>query len=188
MDTILLQFSSAIIKSNSYVSTETIPNKVRAIRYAHSADGSKIPYYRGNEEGAIKSSDCIKRFLRKAVAAQSYSKMLSKGEVFKRFGLPPRQPGDKASFATLKYLDNISRDYLAWIKGETPNLTTQEQELLKKVVNATLHFRHQSNSNFATQTIMSLDMLKSIGIVTGKNTYSMDEQKLGNQDFVFFWR
>lgn len=188
MYTTPLQLSPTIIKSNSDVSPKTIPNKIRSIKYAHSADGSKIPYYRGNEEGAIKSSDCIKRFLRKAVAAQSYSKMLSEGEVFKRLNidLPPLQPRDKASFATLEHFDNISRDNLASIKGETQNLTTQEQELLKKVVNATLHFRHQSNSNFATQTIMSIDMLKSIGIVTGKNTYSMDEQKLGNQDFVFF--
>lgn len=188
MDTILLQFSSAIIKSNSCVSPETIQSKVKAVKYAYSADGSKIPYYRGNEEGAIKSSDCIKRFLRKVLAAQSSRKMLSEGKVFKQLNidLPPLQPGRKASFATLEHVDNVSRNYLEQIKYETPNLTTQERELLKRVLDTELWFRHQSNSNFATQTIMSFDMLKSIGIVTGKNTYSMDEEKLGNQDFVFF--
>ncbi|MDE1241254.1 T3SS effector OspC family protein [Vibrio aestuarianus] len=188
MYTTRLQPSSTIRKPNSDVSQKTIPNKIRSIKSAHSADGSNIPCDRGNEEEAIKSSDCIKRFLRKVVAAQSYSKMLSEGEVFKRLNtdLPPLQPGDKASLATLEHFDNISRDNLASIKGETQNLTTKEQKLLKKVVNTPVHFRHQSNSNFSTQTIMSLDMLKSTGIATGKNTDSMDEKKLGNQDFVFF--
>lgn len=138
-----------------------------------------------------RSANVIKTFLKKTIAAQSYNKMFSKGANFKDLGIAlPDPSARKASLHALQHLNNVSKAYLTEIKGKTQNLTLQEKVLLSKIVDAKIHFRHQSNSNLTgaagTLNIMSLNKLQSRDICTAKNTYSEDIRCLNNQDFVFF--
>lgn len=138
-----------------------------------------------------RSADVIKILFKKAIAAQSYNKMFSNGANFKELGIALTDPSArKASLHSLQHLNNVSKKYLTEIKEKTQNLTSQEKVLLSKVVDAKIHYRHQSNSNMVdaagTLNIMSLDKLQSNGICTAKNTYLVDKQSLCNQDFVFF--
>lgn len=136
-------------------------------------------------------ADVIKDFFKKKIAAQSYNKMFSKGTNFKELSIELAESSTrKASLYSLQHLSNISKNYLTKIKEKTSNLTPQEKVLLSKVVDAKLHFRHQSNSNLVnragTLNIMSLDKLQFDDVFTAKNTYSEDIICLSNQDFVFF--
>lgn len=138
-----------------------------------------------------RSSDVIKDFFKRTIASQSYHKMFSEGADFKELGIALAPPSaKKASLHSLQHLNNVSKNYLSKIKEKTQNLTPQERVLLSKVVDAKIHFRHQSNSNLAagagTLNILSLHKLQSDGIATAKNTYSEDIRCLSNQDFVFF--
>ncbi|HHX8750151.1 TPA: T3SS effector OspC family protein [Morganella morganii] len=138
-----------------------------------------------------RSADVIKSFLRKTIAAQSYNEMFSKGDDFKKLGIALTDSlVRKSSFSSLQHLNKVSKNYLTKIKEKTRNLTSQEKVLLSKVIDAKIHFRHQSNSYLVnpagTLNIMSLNKLKSDGISTAKNTVSKDIKHLSNQDFVFF--
>lgn len=138
-----------------------------------------------------RSADIIKTFFKKAIAAQSYSKMFSEGDNFKELGLAlTYSSARKPSLHTLQHLNSVSKNYLKKIKEKTQNLTSEEKTLLSKVVDAKIHFRHQSNSNLVDSAgilnIMSLSKLQLSGISTAKNTYPEDIRCLSNQDFVFF--
>jgi len=136
-----------------------------------------------------KSADIIKRFLKKVIAAQSYSKMFSEGNRFKELNIGLDKPlTGKSSLHSLQHFNNLSSHYLAKIKENTQNLTSQEKDLLSKVVDAKIHFRHQSNSNLAAKNlnIMSFHKLQSEGVSTAKKTYMDDIECLANHDFVFF--
>lgn len=138
-----------------------------------------------------RSADVIKSFLKKTIAAQSYNKMFSKGGDFKKLGIALTDSlSRKSSFSSLQHLNKVSKNYLTKIKEKTQNLTSQETVLLSKVIDAKIHFRHQSNSHLVnsagTLNIISLDKLQSDGISTAKNTYIQDIKQLSNQDFVFF--
>lgn len=138
-----------------------------------------------------RSADVIKSFLKKTIAAQSYNEMFSKGDDFKKLGIAlPDSLARKSSFSSLQHLNEVSKNYLTKIKEKTTNLTLQEKVLLSKVVDAKIHFRHQSNSylvnSAGTLNILSLNKLQSDGISTAQNTYLQDIQHLSNQDFVFF--
>lgn len=138
-----------------------------------------------------RSADVIKAFLKKTIAAQSYNKMFSKGDNFKELGIALTDSSARqSSLHSLQHLNNVSKYYLTKIKEKTQDLTSQEKVLLSKVVDAKIHFRHQSNSNLVDAAgilnIMSLNKLQSNGISTAKNTYSEDIRCLSNQDFVFF--
>ncbi|MEG3130631.1 T3SS effector OspC family protein [Pantoea cypripedii] len=136
-----------------------------------------------------KYSDVIKDFFRKTIAAQSYSKMFSNGANFKELGVDlPELSTRKSSLKSLQHLNALSKHYLTKIKGKVGNLTSQEKDLLSKVVDAKLHFRHQSNSKLAAGAlnIMSLHKLQADGVMTAKKTYSEDIRCLSNHDFVFF--
>lgn len=138
-----------------------------------------------------KHADVIKDFLKKTIAAQSYSKMFSNGANFKGLGIELAKPSTGvSSLYSLQHLNNVSRDYLTKIKGKVQNLSHQEKVLLRKVVDAKLHFRHQSNSNLAAASgvlnINSLHKLQSEGFSSAINTFPADIRCLSNHDFVFF--
>ncbi|QIX97811.1 T3SS effector OspC family protein [Cedecea sp. FDAARGOS_727] len=138
-----------------------------------------------------RSADVIKAFFKKTIAAQSYNKMFSKGDNFSDLGIAlTDSSARKSSLHSLQHLNNVSKNYLTKIKEKTQNLTSQEKVLLSKVVDAKIHFRHQSNSNLVDAAgilnIMSLNKLQSNAINTAENTYSEDIRCLSNQDFVFF--
>ncbi|MBC4011533.1 T3SS effector OspC family protein [Morganella morganii] len=138
-----------------------------------------------------RSADVIKAFFKKTIAAQNYHKMFSEGGDFKDLGIAlTDSSARKSSFNSLQHLDKVSNEYLTKIKEKTPNLTLQEKVLLSKVVDAKIHFRHQSNSQLANNAgilnIMSLNKLQSNEINSARNTYSEDIRCLSNQDFVFF--
>lgn len=138
-----------------------------------------------------RSADIIKVFLRETIAAQSYKKMFSKGEYFKELGIALTDTSErKSSLNALRHLNKVSKYYLKKIKEKTQDLVLSEKVLLSKLVDAKIHFRHQSNSNLVNAAgilnIMSLHKLQSNGISTAKNTYSEDIRCLSNQDFVFF--
>lgn len=138
-----------------------------------------------------RSADVIKSFLKKTIAAQSYNEMFSKGGDFKKLGIALTDSlARKSSFSSLQHLNEVSKNYLTKIKEKTTNLTSQEKILLSKVVDAKIHFRHQSNSylinSAGTLNIASLNKLQSNNINTAKNTYLEDIRHLSNQDFVFF--
>lgn len=138
-----------------------------------------------------RSADVIKAFFKKTIAAQSYNKMFSKGNNFKGLGLAlTDSSARKSSLQSLQHLNNVSKNYLTKIKEKTQDLTSQERVLLSKVLDAKIHFRHQSNSNLVNASgilnIMSLNKLQSNEISSAKNTYSEDIQCLSNHDFVFF--
>ena len=138
-----------------------------------------------------RSADTIKAFFKKTIAAQSYSEMFSKGANFKKLDIDLAEPsGRKSSLHSLQHLNSVSKHYLAKIIEKVQDLTSDERALLSKVVNAKIHFRHQSNSNLVdaggTLNIKSLNKLQSNGISTASNTYSDDIRCLSNQDFVFF--
>lgn len=138
-----------------------------------------------------RSADVIKAFFKKTIAAQSYNKMFSKGDNFKDLGIAlTDSSARKSSLHSLQHLNNVSKNYLTKIKEKTQDLSLQEKVLLSKVVDAKIHFRHQSNSNLVDAAgilnIMSLNKLQSNEINTAKNTYSKDIRCLSNQDFVFF--
>lgn len=138
-----------------------------------------------------RSADVIKSFFKKTIAAQSYNKMFSKGDNFKDLGIAlTDSSARKSSLHSLQHLNNVSKNYLTKIKEKTQDLSPQEKVLLSKVVDAKIHFRHQSDSNLVDDAgilnIMSLNKLQSNEINTAKNTYSEDIRCLSNQDFVFF--
>lgn len=138
-----------------------------------------------------RSADVIKAFFKKTIAAQSYNKMFSKGDNFKDLGIAlTDSSARKSSLHSLQHLNNVSKNYLTKIKEKTQDLSPQEKVLLSKVVDAKIHFRHQSNSNLVDAAgilnIMSLNKLQSNEINSAKNTYSEDIRCLSNQDFVFF--
>lgn len=138
-----------------------------------------------------KNSDIIKGFFRKSIAAQSYGKMFSTGERFKKLGIAlAPSTTRKFSFSSLEHLDTLSNSYLNKVKEKTKNLTPQEKKLVDKIVATNLHFRHQSNVQLVTSNnvlnIMSLDKLNSQGYLAGGNTKLADVKQLGNHDFVFF--
>ncbi|POT59479.1 hypothetical protein C3432_01795 [Citrobacter amalonaticus] len=140
-------------------------------------------------DSAVHASNVIKDFFKKTIAAQSYNHMFSEGANFKKLGVDLAKPtADKAPLSTLHHLDNISKSYLVKIKEKTHNLTPDEKELLRKVVDAKWHFRHQSNSNLSDGhlNILSQKKLKYDGVVTGGNTKPQDIKCLANNDFVFF--
>lgn len=136
-------------------------------------------------------ANIIKYFLKKTIAAQCYNKMFSNGAHFKELGIDLAEPlGRKATLHSLQHLNNVSKRYLTKIKDKTQNLNAQETILLSKVIDAKIHFRHQSNSNLTdsngTLNIMSINKLQSNNIFTAKNTYLEDIRCLCNHDFVFF--
>lgn len=138
-----------------------------------------------------RSADVIKAFFKKVVAAQSYHRMFSKGSNFRELGIAlTDSSARKASLHSLQHLNNVSKNYLTKIKEKIQNMTAQEKVLLSKVVDAKIHFRHQSNSNLVDSAgilnIMSLNKLQSSEISTAKNTYPEDIKFLSNHDFVFF--
>ena len=136
-----------------------------------------------------KAANVLKNFLRKTIAAQSYGEMFSQGTYFKILDTELAKPAaPKHSFRALDHLNALSRNYLSKIEEKTQNLTSQEQDLLRKVVDTKIHFRHQSNSNLADETlnIKSHQKLQFDSIQTGKNTFADDIKCLSNQDFVFF--
>ncbi|WP_261641313.1 T3SS effector OspC family protein [Erwinia mallotivora] len=138
-----------------------------------------------------RSADVIKAFLKKTVAAQSYHKMFSEGSDFKKSGIAlTHSSARKPSLRSLQHLNNVSKNYLTTIKEKVQNLTSQEKVLLSKIVNAKIHFRHQSNSNLVSATgtlnIMSLNKLQSNQTGMEKHTQSSDIERLSNHDFVFF--
>ncbi|EKT62970.1 hypothetical protein OOA_05821 [Providencia burhodogranariea DSM 19968] len=136
-----------------------------------------------------KSANIIKDCFRKIIADKSYNKMFSQGAYFKKLGTDlPECSAGKPSLYSLQHLNKLSKNYLTKIKENTKNLTPQEKNLLSKVVNTHLHFRHQSNANLSGETlnIMSNHRLQTKNISTASNTYSEDIQYLSNHDFVFF--
>ncbi|EFY9673254.1 hypothetical protein RZ167_004587, partial [Escherichia coli] len=55
-------------------------------------------------------ANTVKNFLRKSIAAQSYSKMFSQGTSFKSLNLSLEAPsGARSSFRSLEHLDKVSR-------------------------------------------------------------------------------
>jgi hypothetical protein len=163
---------------------ETRIEKTNEIKNISSVSNSPMEFSK-NRNLVEKSANTIKNFLKKAIAAQSYSNMFSKGAYFKELGIEMAEPKNiKSSFNSLQHLDKISNTYLSKIKQKTKYLTPDEKNLLSKIIDTKLHFRHQSNSNLSN--IMSLDKLQRDGIATAKNTYSEDVRCLSNQDFVFF--
>ncbi|AYV25035.1 T3SS effector OspC family protein [Vibrio mediterranei] len=138
-----------------------------------------------------RSSDVIKAFFKKTIAAQSYYKMFSKGDNFKGLGIDLADSSTrKPSLHSLQHLNNISKNYLTKIKEKLQDLTSDEKVLLSKVVDTKIHFRHQSNSNLVntagTLNIISLNKLQSNKVSSATNTYEGDIRCLSNQDFVFF--
>ncbi|WP_128573984.1 T3SS effector OspC family protein, partial [Shigella flexneri] len=59
-------------------------------------------------------ANTVKNFLRKSIAAQSYSKMFSQGTSFKSLNLSLEAPsGARSSFRSLEHLDKVSRHYIS---------------------------------------------------------------------------
>ncbi|MDD0555350.1 T3SS effector OspC family protein [Shigella sonnei] len=134
-------------------------------------------------------ADTVKSFLRKSIAAQSYSKMFSQGTSFKSLNLSIEAPsGARSSFRSLEHLDKVSRHYLSEIIQKTHPLSSDERHLLSIIINSNFNFRHQSNSNLSNNTlnIKSFDKIQSENIQTYKNTFSEDIEEIANHDFVFF--
>ncbi|EFW1180207.1 type 3 secretion system effector OspC2, partial [Shigella flexneri] len=134
-------------------------------------------------------ADTVKSFLRKSIAAQSYSKMFSQGTSFKSLNLSIEAPsGARSSFRSLEHLDKVSRHYLSEIIQKTHPLSSDERHLLSIIINSDFNFRHQSNANLSNNTlnIKSFDKIKSENIQTYKNTFSEDIEEIANHDFVFF--
>ncbi|SFN55889.1 hypothetical protein SAMN05216516_11084 [Izhakiella capsodis] len=140
-----------------------------------------------------RSADVIKAFFKKTIAAQSYNKMFFKGDHFKELGIALTDSSvRKSSLQSLQHLNDVSKNYLTKIKEKTQDLTSQERVLLSKVVDAKIHFRHQSNSNSVDASgilnIMSLNKLQSNEISTAKK-YVLRRYKMFKQSgFCFFWR
>lgn len=140
-------------------------------------------------ELALRSKDRITRFLRKAIAVQSYGSMFSRGINFKKLGYDLPVADGKYDFSVMDHLEKLSQHYLKSIKEKVSNLTQNERHLLSQVINTRVLFRHQSNSYLAeegTLNIFSNQKLAKTGIASGQNTYSFDTKYLSNHDFVFF--
>ncbi|EOY6773366.1 T3SS effector OspC family protein [Shigella sonnei] len=134
-------------------------------------------------------ADTVKSFLRKSIAAQSYSKMFSQGTSFKSLNLSIEAPsGARSSFRSLEHLDKVSRHYISEIIQKVHPLSSDERHLLSIIINSNFNFRHQSNSNLSNNilNIKSFDKIQSENIQTHKNTYSEDIKEISNHDFVFF--
>jgi len=194
MDNIISVRSSVNSQQNSFVSIQeeidTGSERDNVIKNYISAQNSPDITLQKNDLNN-KSADVIKNFFKRTIAAQSYNKMFSNGDNFKELAIALAEPSArKAPLSSLQHLHNVSKNYLTLIKEKTRNLTLQEKVLLRKVVDAKIHFRHQSNSNLVASTgalnIMSYNKLQSDKILTTNNTYSEDITWLSNQDFVFF--
>ncbi|EIO6550357.1 T3SS effector OspC family protein, partial [Shigella flexneri] len=134
-------------------------------------------------------ANTVKNFLRKSIAAQSYSKMFSQGTSFKSLNLSLEAPsGARSSFRSLEHLDKVSRHYISEIIQKVHPLSSDERHLLSIIINSNFNFRHQSNSNLSNiiLNIKSFDKIQSENIQTHKNTYSEDIKEISNHDFVFF--
>ncbi|HCH9261690.1 TPA: T3SS effector OspC family protein, partial [Shigella sonnei] len=134
-------------------------------------------------------ANTVKNFLRKSIAAQSYSKMFSQGTSFKSLNLSIEAPsGARSSFRSLEHLDKVSRHYISEIIQKVHPLSSDERHLLSIIINSNFNFRHQSNSNLSNNilNIKSFDKIQSENIQTHKNTYSEDIKEISNHDFVFF--
>lgn len=190
----ILEFSSASHQQNAFFpiqeEIETRRKRDNTIENYISVQNSPNILLSKNDINN-KSANVIKDFFKRTIAAQSYNKMFSNGENFKELAISlPRSSARKAPLSSLQHLDDVSKNYLTRIKEKTQNLTSQEKVLLSKVVDANIHFRHQSNIHLATETgtlnIMSFDKLQAENKLTAKNTYPGDIKYLSNQDFVFF--
>ncbi|WP_213989919.1 T3SS effector OspC family protein [Sodalis sp. dw_96] len=136
-----------------------------------------------------KNAKIIQRFFGKVIAARSYYNMFSIGTYFKEIGNELPTVSGQPSFASLTHLDRISAGYLAQIKAKTPDLSSEEQALLKKVLGANMMLRHQSNAYLAESGLLKIysnDYLINHGIFPGGNTFTQDKEYLHNQGFVFF--
>ncbi|EMU6595044.1 type 3 secretion system effector OspC4, partial [Shigella sonnei] len=126
-------------------------------------------------------ANTVKNFLRKSIAAQSYSKMFSQGTSFKSLNLSIEAPsGARSSFRSLEHLDKVSRHYISEIIQKVHPLSSDERHLLSIIINSNFNFRHQSNSNLSNNilNIKSFDKIQSENIQTHKNTYSEDIKEI----------
>ena len=178
-----------IQRSIEFLNEETRGNDGKALSHKNISSVKQSPELRPNEKLLDKSSDLIKNFLRKSIAAQSYSKMFSQGAVFKKLKLSLDEPSSvKASFQALDHLNKVSRHYISEIAEKLYPLSLDEHHLLSIIINSGFNFRHQSNSNLSNNTlnIKSHSKIQIEGLCTGKNTYTEDLKKIANHDFVFF--
>ncbi|EPY3706018.1 T3SS effector OspC family protein [Escherichia coli] len=165
---------------NSNNETEIFPQKISSVKQSPSSIDDKHLH---------KSANTIIKFLKKSIAAQSYSKMFSQGENFKYLNLAIDAPlGARSSFQSINHLDMVSKHYISEIIEKLHPLSSDECHLLSTIINSEFNFRHQTNSNLSnkTLTIKSLNKIQSENICTHKNTFSDDIKKIANHDFVFF--
>ncbi|HBA9710910.1 TPA: T3SS effector OspC family protein [Escherichia coli] len=178
-----------IQKSIELLNEESSSNNGKFLFHKCISSVKQSPMLRPDVEILDKSSDTVKNFLRKSIAAQSYSKMFSQGEVFKYLHLSLDAPlGARSSFQSLDHLNKVSRKYVSEITKKLCPLSSDERYLLDVIINSKFNFRHQSNANLSNSTlnIKSYSKIQSEGLCTNKNTYSQDLKKIANDDFVFF--
>jgi len=93
--------------------SETRIEKTNEIKNISSVSNSPMEFSK-NRNLVEKSANTIKNFLKKAIAAQSYSNMFSKGAYFKELGIEMEEPKNiKSSFNSPQHLDKISNTYLS---------------------------------------------------------------------------
>ncbi|EFK2958183.1 T3SS effector OspC family protein, partial [Escherichia coli] len=88
----------------------------------------------------------MKNFLRKSIAAQSYSKMFSQGTSFKSLNLSIEAPsGARSSFRSLEHLDKVSRHYISEIIQKVHPLSSDERHLhFDNAIPPVFYHEHQS--------------------------------------------
>ncbi|WP_137647699.1 T3SS effector OspC family protein [Escherichia albertii] len=182
---------SGIIQNNiGIINKDIYQNNDKSSSYKNISFVELLPTFRPGETIILdNSSNIIKNFFRKTIAAQSYSKMFSQGTIFKSLNFSLNAPsGERASFQSLAHLNKVSKHYLSEIRKKVTPLSSDERYLLSIIVNSKFNFRHQSNSNLSNGSlnIKSYSKIQSESLCTNKNTYSDDIKKIANHDFVFF--
>lgn len=134
-------------------------------------------------------ADIIKRFIRKVIAAKSYSLMFSKGKDFAQYEFRKQKNPGQSIMDSHALLDRISKNNIESIKKKTQNLTYQEKVLLSKIVDVKLKLRHQSDSLLAKNGVLSIfsnSKLTKDKIDFVSATQEGDIAEISNHDFVFF--
>ncbi|WP_420703977.1 T3SS effector OspC family protein [Escherichia albertii] len=179
---------SGIIQNNiGIINKDIYQNNDKSSSYKNISFVELLPTFRPGETIILdNSSNIIKNFFRKTIAAQSYSKMFSQGTIFKSLNFSLNAPsGERASFQSLAHLNKVSKHYLSEIRKKVTPLSSDERYLLSIIVNSKFNFRHQSNSNLSNGSlnIKSYSKIQSESLCTNKNIDPVSLDRIIN--FVF---
>ncbi|HBN1934304.1 TPA: hypothetical protein L1360_004846, partial [Escherichia coli] len=106
--------SSSALKNIEMFNEDRNQNDDNWLSYKNVSSVVLPPEFRPGENIFLDNkANIIKRFIRKTIAAQTYSTMFSQGKIFKSLNISLNPPSEKkSSFQSIAHLNTVSKRYL----------------------------------------------------------------------------